>query len=85
MKPGDIFGIIVRTIGICLLLCALWYLLFGIIEGLSIVAEERPGDARAYLASGIGGLVMAVVLMRGASWFVRFSYPGDEKKRDDPA
>lgn len=85
MNPRDIFGLIVRTIGVCLLLFALWYLLFGIAEGLSIVAEERPGDARAFFFVGIGALIVSVVLIRRASWFVRFSYPSEERKPDDVA
>ena len=78
MAPKDIFGIIVRTIGLCLSLYAIWYLAFAVAVGSSILAEEKPGDARAYLISGITFLAISAALLRGASRIVRFAYSEEQ-------
>jgi hypothetical protein len=83
MKPSDVFGIVVRTIGVFVLLWGCWHLIYGIAEAIGIVAEEQRGEMIAYLITGIGSALMAVVLMRCASWFVRFSYPKGERSTQE--
>jgi len=84
MKPSDIFGLIVRTLGVCLFLWSIWYFVFGLAEAVGLVTDT-PGEKTSYFVTGVPGIIVAVVLMRCAPWFVRFSYPGDERKRDDVA
>jgi len=54
MKPSDLFGIIVRTMGVVLLVFAAWYLLYGILEAIGIVPEDIPQEMEMYFGSGIG-------------------------------
>lgn len=82
MKPSDIFGIIVRTIGVLLLLYGLWYLVFAVAEVLGIVAAETPDEAKLLFLNAASAIVVALTLMRAASWFVRFSYPDDNSLRE---
>jgi len=85
MKPSDIFGVVVRTIGLCLMLYALWYLLFAVAEVGGILAEQSPGEERVYFLNGLGALIVALFLMRGGRRITRFSYPGEDKGKDDAA
>ena len=82
MKPSDVFGIIVRTIGVLMLVSAGSYFLFGLAEAVGIVMEDSPQEMKAYFVGGSGSAVAAFVLLRGASWFVRFSYPNSERSQD---
>ena len=75
MKPSEIFGIIIRTMGVCLWILAFWYLLYGVVEFGGWIPEDRPGDTLAMFISGLATGFIGLVMLRGATWFVRFSYP----------
>ena len=62
MKPSDIFGIVVRTMGLILVLVAL---------GSSIPAMVQPG----VLFFGIPVLLLGLWLLRGGKAVVSFAYP----------
>lgn len=82
MKASDVFGIIVRTIGFCLLLLAPWYFLYGFIELGGWIPEERAGETLAMFITGVSFAVVGLAILRGASSFVRFSYPTDAAQKD---
>jgi hypothetical protein len=81
MKARDIFGIIVRSFGMCVLLYALWYLAFAF-AFLFRALHDTSHDSYMgpYFTSGIPGLVFAIVLLRFSRQIVRFSYP---QNKDD--
>jgi hypothetical protein len=74
MKPCDVFGVVIRVLGICLFLYAAWYLLYGIEDALGVARQNAPGEMRFYFAFGIPVALVGVLLVRGASSIVRFSY-----------
>jgi hypothetical protein len=83
MKARDIFGIIVRSIGICAMLYSLWYLAFGVAVLVGLLADERhTTEEGAYFISGIVGFVVGIVLLRFGREIVRFSYPNDKNDSD---
>ncbi len=85
MKPDDIFGIIVRTIGVLLLLLGLWYLTFGLAEAIGIVAGETPDEAKLLFVTATSAITIALFLIRAAHWIVRFSYPANAGIQKAPA
>ena len=68
MKPSDIFGIVVRTMGLILVLVALGY---------SIPAMVQPG----LLFFEIPALLLGFWLLRGGKAVVSFAFP--EEREDD--
>ena len=84
MKSRDIFGVIVRTIGLCLLLFSLWYLIFALAVCLQIVPIYY-GDEH-YFANfvfpGIPSFIIALLLLRYARHVVGFCYPKDKDDTD---
>lgn len=85
MKPSDLFGVIVRTFGLCVLVWSLWYFVSGLGPAIGFGAEERAGDNMYFLMTGAVGIGIAMVLLRCAQSIVRFSYPAGEGKRDEPS
>ena len=81
MKAKDSFGVVVRSLGLLLLLYSLWYCSFATAY-LSGAPEPAPGDTASYLAFGLPGFVVSVVLLRFARHIVRFSYPDDKDDSD---
>jgi len=75
MKPSDIFGIIVRTTGLVSAFNGVWYLAYGVSQGADVLTGAPSEETKAYFISGVLFLVGGCLLMRGADWFVRFSYP----------
>lgn len=84
MKPDDIFGIVVRTIGVLLLIWGLWHLTFALAESMGIVAGETPDEAKLLFVTATAAIVVALLLMRAAHWVVRFSYPESTSVQQAP-
>ena len=74
MTASDIFGIVVRTFGLSLLIYAIWYLVYGIatIAGLP---EGAPGYLVGYFLTGSVYLIIGLYLLRGAPLLMKFAYP----------
>ena len=84
MKARDVFGIIVRVVGLFLLLNSLWHIVLGIgiIFQLPIYRDYLPfGGPWVDFTLAVPTFVIGVVFLRFASQIVRFSYP---KGKDDP-
>jgi hypothetical protein len=75
MKPADIFGLIVRTIGLALLLYGFWYLMSAAIYLISPSPEYPAGALQGYLTSGVSILVVSLIFLKGAPFLTRFAYP----------
>lgn len=70
MKASDVFGLIVRTIGVIVLLLG-----GGCVFGGFLWAVGPMCDA--YVVYGLACIGVGFSLLRNASWFVSFSYPDD--------
>ncbi len=84
MKAPDIFGIVIRVLGILLVLWSLWYLTFGVafvIHALHDTGHES--DSGAYFTTGIPGFIVGIALLRFGRMIVRFGYPS-EKQDSEP-
>ena len=77
MKPKDLFGVLVRAIGVVLAVFALWFLAYAG-ELLLGLPGETPHEHIENLVSAVLAAVVAVYLIRGAPHLVRFAYPKDK-------
>jgi hypothetical protein len=83
MKVRDIFGIVVRVSGLCVLIFSLWNLSLGIgfLCQLPLYRDYfQAGGSFVSVVEGTVGFIVAVALLRFARQIVRFSYP---KNKDD--
>jgi hypothetical protein len=73
MHPADIFGIVVRSIGLILGLYGLWYGLFaiGLAAGVITKSENPTG---AYILTGIFFLLVGGAMLLGANVIVGAVY-----------
>jgi hypothetical protein len=75
MRPAEMFGVVVRTIGLLVVLSAAWATCLGTLG----VVGGGPGQVVALLFFGIPALVVGLVLLRGgADFVVRFAYPSQQ-------
>lgn len=85
MKPPDVFGIIVRTVGLLLLL-------FGLLNFLGAIATaispqlSRGGTAGYYVGIGTVVVFVAAYFLSGAPRLVDFAYgPEDAERENEPS
>ncbi|MBN1506258.1 MAG: hypothetical protein JW955_05405 [Sedimentisphaerales bacterium] len=71
MTPSDIFGIVVRTIGLIMTLVGLWTIGFALL----ILVGGGPGGAAGLLIAGIPESLVGLWLLRGAKPLVQFAFP----------
>ena len=71
MKPSELFGVIVRAIGLPLVLAALWQLLGAVVN----LVGGGPGNVVAMFMTGIPALVVGLWFLRGAKALVSFAFP----------
>ena len=84
MKARDIFGIILRTIGVCLLLFSLWYLAFAVAYLVRALGNSNDdGSMGAYFTTGVPGFIVSVLMLSFSRYLVRFSYPGNKDDSED--
>jgi hypothetical protein len=84
MKARDIFGLVVRSIGLCLLLISIWYLLYAaayIFNAFPNLNSEP--DIAVYILTGGAGIFSAFILLRFARPIVRFCYPEGKEDSDE--
>jgi hypothetical protein len=81
MKPSEIFGVVVRGIGLCLVLCGLYWLLGGArdtvyftLSSLGVI-EQQDTYAVSYVVDAIPTALVGLFLLRRAEVLVRFAYP----------
>jgi hypothetical protein len=80
MKPFELFGVVVRTVGFLVIIYSLWNIWAGfdnVFE--NILQANQGGDADmpssfSYFAFGIPGLVFGAVCFFCASWIVKLAY-----------
>jgi hypothetical protein len=80
MKPSELFGVVIRTIGFLVILYGLWNVWAGfenIFE--NILTPNEGGDADlpsslSYFAFGIPSLILGAVCFFLADWIVKLAY-----------
>ena len=83
MKPPQVFGVIVRSIGLYLMIWGLWNLASLMVESLALVAavfNDEPMDLLTklyYLISGLGALLLGLILLARADAISRWAYRHD--------
>ncbi len=83
MKARDIFGIIVRTTGLCAFLYSVWNLVFGVIAAIGFFGSAlQLGQATAYFTFGVPALVVGILLMLLGRQIVRLCYPDNKDDSD---
>ncbi len=73
MKPSEMFGVIVRTIGLVIVLTALFQVFFAILN----LVGGGPGNVVVMLLYGIPALLVGLWFLRGAKALISFAFPED--------
>jgi len=71
MKPSDVFGVVVRTVGLVVTLMGLWRIGYAILD----LVGGGPGGAAGLLITGVPELLVGLWLLRGAKPLVQFAFP----------
>ncbi len=80
MNGKDVFGVIIRTFGLLLLLSALWFL-----ANLTGYEIGSPLGIRSLFLRGVVQPLVGLYLLRGAPGLIDFSYPsGRNGERKNP-
>ena len=80
MKPSELFGVVVRTIGFLVILYGLWNVWGGfenIFENILPVNESADGDlpsSLSYFAFGVPALVLGAICFFLANGIVKLAY-----------
>lgn len=83
MKARNIFGLIVRTFGLCVLFYACWYLAFAFALAIRALRDTgHESDMGPYFTTGIPGLIIGLATLRFGRQIVRFCYPVDKDDAD---
>ena len=77
MTPAKIFGIILRTVGLFLLVYAIWYIEYGIAAILGM--QTPPSYKIEYFLTGILFLLIAIYFLRGGPGLLEFCYPTEKE------
>jgi len=82
MKPRDIFGVVVRSVGLLALLASLLYLYSVFVALYS--SETRSGSSPlTYIGAFIVTFLFSIYFLRGAPHLVRFAYGSENQDSDD--
>ena len=76
MKPSDIFGVAVRTIGLILLLGSLWLLFWAFLN----LVMGGPSSAFGMIILAIPPLLVSVYFLGGAKGLVYLAYQDELEK-----
>ena len=83
MKPRDVFGVVIRSIGLLSLLGSLLYLYSALV---ALFAPDTPqaSSPLSYIGACIVMLLFSAYFLRGAPHLVRFAYgPESQDSHDD--
>lgn len=76
MTNKDVFGIIVRTIGLMITLAAAWLILLGLLG----LIGGASGSVAGSLFYGIPAFFVGLWLLRGAKSIVSFAFSKDQSE-----
>jgi hypothetical protein len=72
VEPKELFGVVVRTVGLMISISGLWYLGYAVAQATGLSEETYPtGD---YVISGAPFTALGVFLLLGAPFVVRIAY-----------
>jgi len=81
MKPADIFGLVIRTLGFLLIIYGLWYILYGVGSMPSALLGHDDDTRSGFLDSPLGDIAWGIPIVAFGSlcffcadWIVRLSY-----------
>jgi len=77
MKASELFGVVVRGIGLIMTICGIWQVSFATLE----LALGGPGNRIEMLLYGIPTLLVGLWFLRGAKSLMLFAYNGPEDSR----
>ena len=84
MKARDLFGVLIRVLGMILVLYAIWNLSFAVAFSISLLhGTSHDSDMSAYYIFGVPALVVGIGLLRFGRQIVRFSYPTNKDDSDE--
>ena len=91
MKPSELFGVVGRGIGLCILLCGLYWLMGGvrdtvyfILSSLGLIGEQDT-YAIPNFVDGIAASLVGVFLLRKSQMIVKFAYPDESNDVTRPS
>ena len=82
MKPRDIFGVVIRSVGFLALLGSLLYL-YSAIAVLFAPDTPRASSPLSYVGASIVTLLFSLYFLRGAPHLVRFAYGPERQDPED--
>ena len=79
MKASDLFGVVVRAIGLLIVIYALWEIWGGFENAVENLLPANQGDENqpssfSFFAFGIPSLVFGLLCFFLADWIVRLAY-----------
>jgi len=78
MKPSDLFGVVVRTLGLLLLMGSLWLLFWAFLN----LAMGGSGSTLGMIIEAIPPLFVSVYFLGGAKGLVYLAYQDEFEKRE---
>lgn len=81
MSARNLFGVVVRTFGLVMLLYSVGYLLRGILA-LAGLLQSKSNTGFSDLLIGVAAFLLGLFLMRGASRITKFAYPKADSSDD---
>jgi hypothetical protein len=83
MKPRDLFGVVIRCIGLLMLIGSLLYLYSAVV---ALFAPDRAQgwSPFSYIGVGVVLLLLSGYFLRGAPHLVGFAYRGDGHENAEP-
>jgi hypothetical protein len=73
MRPPEVFGLVVRVLGLTMTMYSLWSLVTNIAISMSVPGVD--GITVWFVVTAIVGVVVGIYFLRGAPRLLRFSYP----------
>ena len=78
MTPKDLFGVIVRTVGLLVALYGIWGFLYGLWDYLAALTQAEQSE-ESYLLMGLVFMAVGAALMIGAPVVERIAYTAKTK------
>jgi hypothetical protein len=80
MRPFELFGVVVRSVGLLLVLSAAWVLFWAMVN----LLLGGPGNVAGMLVGGIPVLLVGIWLLRGGSNLAARVYPQESEDEERP-
>jgi hypothetical protein len=77
MKPSELFGVVVRSVGLLLVLSAMWTLPWGILGW--VAGGPTEGGGIVMTIFGLATMLLGIWLLRGASGLAAAVYANEPK------